>query len=439
MGHHRSFGAAAFVCLLVLGAPVASASDNLAKHHALSLVGTPKYGPDFTHFDWVNPNAPKGGRVRQWAMGTFDSLNQFPVKGSAAAGLTLIYDTLMTISPDEDLDRVRPARRMGVVSARLLLGDLSAAPASPLPRRQADHAGGRHLLARGHQEGLPQLRLLLQERDEGGEDRRPPGHLHFRRQGQPRAAGDRRRAADRCPSITGRALGANGEPRDLGKSTLEIPLGSGPYRIKEVDAGRTITLRARQGLVGQGPARHQGPVELRRDPLRLFPRPRAGLRGLQVRPARLLARESSAKAWATRSTSTPSSAGWSSWRRSRSPASRRCSRSPSTSAGRSSRIRACGRPSTWPSISSGPTRTCSTTSTARVGSYFDNSELKAQRPAAGARARDPQRGARPRCRRRSSPTEWKNPVNATPEDARKHLARPRSCWPRPAGRRRTAC
>src|SRR5687767_14980718 len=103
MGHHRSFGAAAFVCLLVLGAPVASASDNLAKHHALSLVGTPKYGPDFTHFDWVNPNAPKGGRVRQWTMGSFDSLNQFPVKGSAAAGLTMIYDTLMTISPDEDL------------------------------------------------------------------------------------------------------------------------------------------------------------------------------------------------------------------------------------------------------------------------------------------------------------------------------------------------
>ena len=36
-------------------------------------------------------------------------------------------------------------------------------------------------------------------------------------------------------------IGANGEPRDLSKSTLEIPLGSGPYRIKEVDAGRTIT------------------------------------------------------------------------------------------------------------------------------------------------------------------------------------------------------
>ncbi len=102
MGHHRSFGAAAFVCLLVLGAPVASASDNLAKHHALSLVGTPKYGPDFTHFDWVNPNAPKGGNVRQCADGILRHPQRAPGKGSAATGLTIITDSLMTSSLDED-------------------------------------------------------------------------------------------------------------------------------------------------------------------------------------------------------------------------------------------------------------------------------------------------------------------------------------------------
>src|SRR5262245_7997731 len=92
---------AAFVCLLVIGGPVASASDSLTKHHALSLITAPKHGPDFTHFDWVNPNAPKGGRVRRWAMGSFDSLNPFPVKGNAASGVGIIYDTLMTQSPDE--------------------------------------------------------------------------------------------------------------------------------------------------------------------------------------------------------------------------------------------------------------------------------------------------------------------------------------------------
>src|SRR5690606_17436584 len=68
-------------------------ADTEKRHHALSLVGEPAYGPDFKHFDWVNPEAPKGGTVRQWAMGSFDSLNAFSVQGSVALGIGLIYDT----------------------------------------------------------------------------------------------------------------------------------------------------------------------------------------------------------------------------------------------------------------------------------------------------------------------------------------------------------
>src|SRR5256885_1257748 len=101
MAWKASFAGAAVVVSLALGGPVASASDNLTKHHALSLMGAPAHGPDFKHFDWVNPSAPKGGRVRRWAMGSFDSLNPFPVKGSPAIGVQLIYDTLMLQSPDE--------------------------------------------------------------------------------------------------------------------------------------------------------------------------------------------------------------------------------------------------------------------------------------------------------------------------------------------------
>ncbi len=59
------------------------------------------------------------------------------------------------------------------------------------------------------------------------------------------------------------ATGSNGEPRDLSKMTLELPLGSGPYRVKDVDAGTHRHLGARQGLVGQGSAGRQGTVELR--------------------------------------------------------------------------------------------------------------------------------------------------------------------------------
>ena len=63
-------------------APAGSA----AHHHALSLVGEPKYGPDFKHFDWVNPDAPKGGTVRGFVEGSFDSLNPLHGEGRAGGG-----------------------------------------------------------------------------------------------------------------------------------------------------------------------------------------------------------------------------------------------------------------------------------------------------------------------------------------------------------------
>ncbi|MCB9988703.1 MAG: ABC transporter substrate-binding protein [Rhodospirillales bacterium] len=69
--------------------------------HALAMHGAPKYGADFAHLDYVNPEAPKGGRMRLSAPETFDSLNQFITKGVSADGLSLIYDTLMEKSLDE--------------------------------------------------------------------------------------------------------------------------------------------------------------------------------------------------------------------------------------------------------------------------------------------------------------------------------------------------
>jgi microcin C transport system substrate-binding protein len=90
--------AVAVLALLLMTCGAAAADE---KRHATSLIGTPKYGPDFKHFDYVNPNAPKGGLVRLWAMGTFDSFNLIPYKGNKAGGIGLIYDTLMASSMDE--------------------------------------------------------------------------------------------------------------------------------------------------------------------------------------------------------------------------------------------------------------------------------------------------------------------------------------------------
>lgn len=69
--------------------------------HAIAMHGTPKYSTDFTHFDYVNPDAPKGGAVVQYGGATFDSLNQFIVNGDPATGLGLIYDSLTVASADE--------------------------------------------------------------------------------------------------------------------------------------------------------------------------------------------------------------------------------------------------------------------------------------------------------------------------------------------------
>jgi microcin C transport system substrate-binding protein len=87
--------------LLVLGGAPAQASQTSVKVKAFAHFDQPKYQDGFDHLDYVNPNAPKGGALRQAAIGTFDTLNPFILKGTAASGSGLIYDTLMYQSEDE--------------------------------------------------------------------------------------------------------------------------------------------------------------------------------------------------------------------------------------------------------------------------------------------------------------------------------------------------
>ena len=83
--------------------PSAQAAAEPAWRHALSLFGDIKYPADFKHFDYVNPDAPKGGVARLISLGTFDNFNiaVAGVKGNIAAAATQIYETLMAKSLDE--------------------------------------------------------------------------------------------------------------------------------------------------------------------------------------------------------------------------------------------------------------------------------------------------------------------------------------------------
>lgn len=88
--------------LTVFGALGAGASaGETYKGHGIAMHGDLKYQADFTHFDYVNPNAPKGGETTRAAIGGYDTFNPFVIKGRAGAGSFAIYDSLMASSSDE--------------------------------------------------------------------------------------------------------------------------------------------------------------------------------------------------------------------------------------------------------------------------------------------------------------------------------------------------
>ncbi len=101
MRSSRLLGAVLWALVLAAAPGVAGAVEEARPSHGIAMHGDLKYPPDFKHFDYVNPGAPKGGAIRLQALGTYDSFNPFIVKGSPAAGIGRIYETLMTGSADE--------------------------------------------------------------------------------------------------------------------------------------------------------------------------------------------------------------------------------------------------------------------------------------------------------------------------------------------------
>lgn len=85
------------MALFIVHAAPAAAKDL----YGLAMTGTPKYGPEHTHVDYANPNAPRGGTLKQAAIGTFDTLNPYNIKGRSALGLDLVTDRLMARVWDE--------------------------------------------------------------------------------------------------------------------------------------------------------------------------------------------------------------------------------------------------------------------------------------------------------------------------------------------------
>jgi len=81
--------------------PAEPAVTPIIKSHAFAARGEPKYGPDFKHFDYVNPDAPKGGQIVLAEIGTYDNFNRYAQRGDSAAMSGELYDSLMVASEDE--------------------------------------------------------------------------------------------------------------------------------------------------------------------------------------------------------------------------------------------------------------------------------------------------------------------------------------------------
>ena len=225
---------AALLAVTATAAP-AIAAEGVVGTHALSMFDDVKYGPDFEHFDYADPNAPTGGGIRLAALGTFDSLNPFILKGNVAAGSGLIYDTLLTGSLDE------PFTEYGLLVESI-----------DMPADRSWVAFTLREEARWH-DGRP---VTVDDVIWTTETLTTKGHPFYRHyyadiasvsQTGPRTVrftfGDT--VNRELPLIVGQidVLPKHyWEGRDFESTTLDPPLGSGPYRIAAVEPGRSITL-----------------------------------------------------------------------------------------------------------------------------------------------------------------------------------------------------
>jgi microcin C transport system substrate-binding protein len=225
----------ALVLLFATAGPSAPQPKATASY-AVSMFGDLKYGPGFKHFDYVNPEAPKGGDVRMAAIGTFDTLNPFVLKGVPATGIGLIFDTLMVGSSDE------PFSEYGLIAESIEVPADRSWVAFTLRPEARFHDGSaitvddviwtfETLKAKG-QPFFRSYYAQVARADKVG-DRKVKFAF---------GAGENRE----LPLIVGQLpvlSKAYWSKRDFEKTTLEAPLGSGPYRVEAVEQGRSITYR----------------------------------------------------------------------------------------------------------------------------------------------------------------------------------------------------
>jgi microcin C transport system substrate-binding protein len=204
--------------------------------HAFSMYGDLKYPAGFPHFQYVNPEAPKGGDVKLAAIGTFDTLNPFVLKGVPAAGIGGVFDTLTVSSDDE------PFSQYGLIAETI-----------EIPADRSWVAFTLRPQARFHDGSPITVEDVIWTFDALKTKGRPFYRAYYAQVTKAEKVGERKvrflfGPGDNreLPLIVGQLpvlSRAYWNQRDFEKTTLEPPLGSGAYRVESLDAGRSVTYR----------------------------------------------------------------------------------------------------------------------------------------------------------------------------------------------------
>lgn len=236
------FGICAF---LLLFAPVRAEEETIIKSHGISAFGDLKYPEGFDHFDYVNPDAPKGGTFSTWAFGTFDSLTPYILKGQSAALSSIFFESLMTGSADE------PDSMYGLLAESIEYPKSRQWAIFNL-RTEAKFSDGTPVTAEDVvfsfniliEKGRPSLKSTFSDFEKVEALSPLRVKFTFRKGVNTR---ELPLAAAGLP-VFSKAYYAN---RDFAESSLEPPLGSGRYVLDRVVPGKTVSYRARDDYWGK--------------------------------------------------------------------------------------------------------------------------------------------------------------------------------------------